>query len=264
MKQSFKNLFIALFVILISNVFFKQLLYRVFDGNFFLYSLVFKMVLILLILLFIYKSQVFKSIKITSRNIPYVLFSITLLVSSYFYLEKIISQSVLERNNMSSVLFLFSCIATGIFEELTFRVFTYNILLDILKNRARKIVLSAVYASLLFSVAHIGNIFLPNFHVFSLILQMVFAFAVGLVLQATYIRTKSLTLIMSLHAIINYFGSYKSYLFEPADSAQEADTLMDFFSSLFFIILFLVLIVWPIFKLLIRKEVERETTSIVR
>jgi len=103
-------------------------------------------------------------------------------------------------------IFILSCLAIGIFEELLFRVFLYQFTYKFI---SKNIIFSLLFCSILFGIAHLSNLVFSDYYKISIINQVLFAISIGLLLQSIYIKTKSVVLIVFLHAIINYLGSYK-------------------------------------------------------
>ena len=159
------------------------------------------------------------------------------------------------------LIFLISCLAVGLFEELFFRVFVFHYLLEILAPRKNKLILSIISTSLIFGFAHLTNLFNPEYHKISVINQVLFAASIGFVFQSIYIRTRSLTIITCLHALINFFGSYKNNLLEDVDNIESQFTFNDFMTTFLTILMFTILVVLPLSYLLIRKELSHNNET---
>lgn len=93
------------------------------------------------------------------------------------------------------------------------------------------LILTIVSTSMLFGLAHLSNLFNPDFDILSVINQILFAISIGLFLQSLYIRTRSLILIICIQALINYFGTYKSVLLKPVENIDGDYNLNDFIST---------------------------------
>ena len=154
-------------------------------------------------------------------------------------------------------LFVLSCLATGVFEELFFRFFVFNYLLKKLK---KNLLFSIIVTSALFALAHLTNLFLSSYDTYSVINQTLFAFSIGIFLQVINIRTNSLVLVMFFHALINYWGSYRSKLVQIISETLSEQTFNDFLTSFISIILFSLLILLPLSWVLIRNKLETKTT----
>jgi membrane protease YdiL (CAAX protease family) len=153
-------------------------------------------------------------------------------------------------------LFVLSCLATGVFEELFFRFFVFNYLLKKLK---KNLLFSILVSSALFALAHLTNLFLYSYDTYSVINQTLFAFSIGIFLQVVNIRTNSLVLVMFFHALINYWGSYRSKLVQIIPETLSEQTFNDFLTSFISIILFSLLILLPLSWVLIRNKLETKT-----
>lgn len=149
-------------------------------------------------------------------------------------------------------LFLFSCISVGVFEELLFRVIIFNIFLNYFLNK--QLVRSVILTSFLFGFAHLTNFLNPDFEPFSVLIQIFFAFSIGLIFQCIYVKTKSLVFISALHALVNYLGMYKSRLLNIKLSDNTVYSFNDFFISLATITIITIIVMLPICWLLIKKH----------
>ncbi len=256
MKYNIKNLSIILAVILAANIILRKTCTFLFDENL-MYLIGIKMIMTIVILVVIFKSDISKKLTFTPKHVFYFLISATLILLSYFKLDDIIQSSSLERNNVHNATFLIHCLSTGTFEELTFRVFVFYFLLEILNNNKNQLLLAFFITSLVFGFAHFGNMLRPGFHIFSAIVQVVFAIAIGFILQSIYIRTKSLILIISIHAIVNYFGSYKGYLFNQTGGLEYSVNM--FIQSIIIALLFTMLIALPISHWFINKQIKNNS-----
>ncbi len=256
MKYNIKNLSIILAVILAANIILRKICTFLFDENL-TYITSVKLIMVIISLVIIFKSDIAKKITFTPKHIFYFLISAILILLSYFKLDDIIQSSSLERNNVHNAAFLTHCLSTSMFEELTFRVFVFYFLLESLNNNKNQLLLAFLITSFVFGFAHFGNMLRPGFHIFSAIVQVVFAIAVGFILQSIYIRTKSLVLIISIHAIVNYFGSYKGYLFNQTGGFEYSVNM--FIQSVIIALLFTMLIALPISHWLINKQIKNNS-----
>jgi hypothetical protein len=151
-------------------------------------------------------------------------------------------------------IFILSCLAIGIFEELLFRVFLYQYTYKFIR---KDIIFSLLFCSILFGIAHLSNLVFSDYYKISIINQVLFAISIGLLLQSIYIKTKSVVLIVFLHAIINYLGSYKKNILTKVVSTSETYTFEDFLTSFISILLLTFLVIIPISYFLIKKELKK-------
>ncbi|HCD08521.1 MAG TPA: CPBP family intramembrane metalloprotease [Lactobacillus sp.] len=95
-------------------------------------------------------------------------------------------------------------IIAGIPEEYLFRGIVLGSLLKNLKfkNQSRRIIVSIIIASLLFSLYHFGNIRYDGFQ--SVFLQMIQTFGMGFLLATAYVRYASILIPILLHFSINF------------------------------------------------------------
>ena len=129
-------------------------------------------------------------------------------------------------------------------------------------KRKNKLFISIILTSLIFGFSHITNLFNPEFHKISVVNQILFAISIGFILQSIYIRTKSLTFIICLHTLINYFGSYKKYLlFGEIENIESQYSFNDFVTTFISILIFTIIIVLPLSYLLIRNELKHNNVA---
>ncbi len=110
-------------------------------------------------------------------------------------------------NTYAFRLFFIECVSVGILEELLFRKITF----EHFYKKTQDYNSSILVTSFLFAIFHLSNLLLGA-SFFSAIIQIEFAFILGLLLQFIFIRTKSLVFVITLHALINLFGSFGSQI----------------------------------------------------
>ncbi len=131
----------------------------------------------------------------TSRNVWYY---IPLIIIEVFPL--LVCGLSSEITVQQYLLLLLFVIAVGFNEEIFFRGIVYRFLL--VKGRKTAIIAS----SIIFGVLHLANAFNGK-NVFYLVLQMMFAFLVGIVLAEIFSITKSLWVLIIWHATHDYIAS---------------------------------------------------------
>ena len=141
-----------------------------------------------------FHSKIFKSVK-------WLFFSFTLLLASFLVIVK--ETDLI--NTKKNIWLIFECLSVGILEELLFRYIVFDYLL----NTSKKFKKSILLTSFLFAIFHVSNLFFGS-SLYSTIIQIEFAFLLGLLLQLIFIKTKNLIIVNSIHAVINFFGSQSS------------------------------------------------------
>ncbi len=159
--------------------------------------------------------------------------------------------SLYSKNNSEILLrfkieFLIYCLITASFEELLFRVFTFNILL-----KCYSVINSSFINAIIFGFIHIINMFYVQDKL-SIFNQMFFAFGIGFFLQALYIMLKDVSVPITLHTIINFYGAYEGH-FSEFNSTTEEFNMISFLVSLL-IILFINAILLILGGLLLMKH----------
>jgi membrane protease YdiL (CAAX protease family) len=215
------------------------------------YSLkIFSKTLIIILTFFLIKKYNYSIIN--KNKIPITIISIILIYLSLDTLQSEIKTTI---NFNTNLLFLMYCLAVAFFEELFFRVFIFNYLKEIGYKYFKLIIIS----SLIFGFAHFINFFNDDYQKYSVINQIVFAFGIGVLLQSIYVKFRSITICIMIHALINYYGSYKSRLVNYNNSIESINlesvySFNDFISTFLSLILILFIIVLPI-SYLLRKNV---------
>ena len=260
MNFNFKNLFLILVVILTTNILFKNVCIECFE-NTLICKIIFKSVFIIICLFLLYKSNFLNKLKSIKKDLPFVLLALVLTLYSYFQINSTLIKNV-SVNSLDNFIFLTSCLSVGIFEELFFRIFIFFFALKIFDKRKNKLFISIILTSLIFGFSHLTNLFNPEFHKISVVNQILFAISIGFMLQSIYIRTKSLTFIICLHTLINYFGSYKKHLlFGEIENIESQYSFNDFITTFISILIFTIIIVLPLSYLLIRKELKHNNVA---
>ena len=107
---------------------------------------------------------------------------------------------------------LLTASAPALFEEVLFRgIFLYN-----LKKNGSCDLKCLLISSLIFSVIHLTNI--VGADPTSVALQTVYAFVIGMVLAAVYLRNNSILQVIVVHFLIDY--SNRLYLSEPSSTSN--------------------------------------------
>lgn len=189
------------------------------------------------------------------RNKYKIIITAISIATLYYALTSLQSEISETINITKNLLFLISCLSVAVFEELFFRVFIYKFL----KEKGYASFKLIVVPSLLFGVAHFSSLFSEGVEVFSVINQVVFAFGIGLVLQTVYVKSKSITICVIIHALINYYGSYKSGLLNFNNLTESIDsesiyTFNDFLATFITLTLIIVVIILPISYFLQRRR----------
>ncbi|MBP9793712.1 MAG: CPBP family intramembrane metalloprotease [Flavobacterium sp.] len=151
--------------------------------------------------------------------------------------------------------YLSQCLVTGFFEEFFFRVLIFGYICLAYsnyhyKNYYREVILT----SFLFAIAHLSGIFNKNIDMISIVNQVMFAFLIGIVLQAIMYRFNNIFLNSIIHGLINFNGMLNQKLLKLKRVEEETTAFEDFSQSLFTFILLGVLVVFPIFYFSFRRR----------
>lgn len=152
-----------------------------------------------------------------------------------------------------NVLYLTSTFATGLYEELFFRILAFSLVFNYFDNKKENILKSVILTSLLFGIAHFINLFKINSY--TIIIQVLIAIGFGLLLQSLLLRFKNIFIVIIVHALINYLGMYRYYLEFPMN-ISEVDDSSGFFSSLIWTILILICFIIPVSYLILKPVIR--------
>jgi len=225
-----------------------------------LYSLktILKLLLIVLSLVLIFKSKYSIGLK---NGIFYILpISLVLIYFSINNVNNVALEYNSSIDNINHFLFILYCFSVAIFEELFFRVYIFQNVMKIVDNddKKRKLIKAVLYTSAIFALAHFTNVFKEEVVKLTVIIQIIFAFGLGILFQSLLIRFKNILLIIVLHALINYMGTYKVWLIKLNSSGSNADISMsDFLTSMIGCSLFVILFIFPISFLLLKPSLEK-------
>jgi len=208
-------------------------------------SLLFKLSLIILTIVLIVKYRSFIQCKFR-ENIFTFLGSLFLLFISVNDVHKTILVANYAVSTKDHFTFLCNVFATGVFEELLFRVLLFYLILTKYPDKWKSVLIT----SFIFSLAHFSNLLNPDVVKISILNQVVFAFGIGVLLQTLLLRFKSLFLIITLHSLLNYFGSYKRILLHQEQAIQNDYSSTTFLPSLFFTLILNSILIFVAYQLI--------------
>lgn len=117
---------------------------------------------------------------------------------------------------LNIVFIIISSIFVGIMEELIFRAFLCRSIEEKLgKNRA------IILSSLIFGVFHLVNI--GSYENVYILLQVIYAFAFGIVFATVFYKTQSIVCCMIVHSIVDILGSFGT---EPILAVEIIGTII--------------------------------------
>jgi membrane protease YdiL (CAAX protease family) len=190
----------------------------------------------------------------------YIFLSIIIIVIILVYLN---TQNSIVSNNFninSSLLiaFLFSCLVTGFFEEVIFRVMFFKIFINFNSHVNNKTVFrSYIYTSLLFGLVHFVNLNSSGF--LNVLNQVLLAFGLGLLLQVLLAKYNNILFIATIHSLINYFGTRNSVLFHFKETEIETFSYYEVFMNLSVFAVLDLLIILYVFYFIKGLDLEKDT-----
>lgn len=252
MNKKVQKLIGILAVVLAANILFRWFGSYFFD-NALSFKIVYKSILSIVLCVIIYKYG-FKIYRYQSPSIRIVLF-LSLLMFCYlvYQVYSFTKGSGIENYSAVHIKFLASCFSVAIFEELTFRCFFYKYLRYKLHKSLR---FSILFTALIFGLVHLSNIGSSDYEPWSILNQVFFAVSFGILLQSIYVRTKSMFLIVLIHACSNYLGTYKMHLLPELESVAENYTFTDFTTTFLSILMITVVLILPVSYFLVKNELS--------
>lgn len=142
-----------------------------------------------------------------------------LLYFSFTFIENKIIDNGLKITFAENLLFLFFCLSVGFFEELLFRVYFFQ---QLLANKKYSLWKTTIITTLLFALVHSFNLLKLEYSILGVFFQIFFAFIMGIILQALFIRFQNIFLVGALHGLVNYFGTYRTRLFQIKTPTSES------------------------------------------
>ena len=172
----------------------------------------------------------------------YILSSKWLLISLICVVAVYVMEIINEPNYLQLSFFtlLLKCFSVAILEELLFRYIIYRYYVN--QNIIKKV--SILNTSIIFALFHFANL-INGSDFYSVIIQIQLAFLIGFLLQLIFIKSKSLVLIISIHAIINFVGSINQVNSSISHTTLTIDDFM--YNQIFIMIIYIFFI--PIYIL---------------
>jgi membrane protease YdiL (CAAX protease family) len=212
------------------------------EVNYLILSII-KLVVLYGVIKFIAKENYYKR-KFFKNNFIFSALIIVVTLFSYSNTQKVIVSNHFDINTYLHIVFIFKCFATGFFEEIVFRVFLFNsIIQSHIFLQKKNIFTSYILTSVLFGLVHFTNVSTSDF--FNVLNQVLLAFGLGMIFQVLLAKYNNILFISSLHSLINYFGTRNSVLFCFKESDNETVSIYEVFMNLsVFVILDLIIIVY--------------------
>lgn len=119
--------------------------------------------------------------------------------------------------------FLATCLLTGLFEELLCRGLIQNLLSEAFTAHGKSELAAICVSSAIFALMHFANLIEKPYLVLGTVSQVVYAFALGIMLGVVYAKTRSLLAVVVLHGLFNFIGSGVDLFMKSEVSAPAAD-----------------------------------------
>jgi len=207
-----------------------------YSSNYFIVELVSRIIFIGITIGLIQKNSI--NLKIFNAN--KILTGIVIIILLYLLYQNVLSESITYNKSVNFTrLSLYSLmnLSIGFFEELFIRVLIFILVCRYFEYK--KLFLAVVVTAFIFSLLHFQNIFIEGNILSDVILQMIFAFGVGLVFQLIMIKTRNLYLLAFIHATIDFNAGLKYKFFNvlPDDiNTNVADNTIEISNSLAIIV----------------------------
>lgn len=171
-----------------------------------------------IVIITIIKSRVLRSNSFQGPLLSGIFLSVTFLLVFW----SVTQMAVFRSSEFEPLTFhIYSNVLTASFEDGLFRVILFVGLVSALKDSKWLFWKAASLTALVFAALHLTNAFRPDFSVYTALTQVVFAFGIGVFLQVIYVVTRNILIPISIHFLINFFGS--SGTFKQAVSSVVGD-----------------------------------------
>lgn len=157
---------------------------------------------------------------------------------------------------MLSILML---IGIGVREEVIYRGIIVNLYEDKHFNSHKGLIYTAVFSSFFFAIIHLGNL-MSGVRLESTLVQVLVAWAIGMLNCALYLRSGSIWGMMILHAMMDGSSLFDGFFYQSAAVASEAASSGAIESINSLGLINLIPIAWsiPIALFLLRKKKAKE------
>ena len=164
---------------------------------------------VILSLLFVYIINLFYTdsvFKITNGGLKGLMWSVPCFLVAFanFPYTAIFTGNLVVTRSDIMFLYIFNILAIAIYEELVFRAFLVNIVIQFFKNNSHKYLFTILISSGIFAILHAIN-FTVSFSM-DVLLQIGYTFLIGCMLSTLYLYTKNLYLCIGIHAIFDFGG----------------------------------------------------------
>nr|WP_314494661.1 CPBP family intramembrane glutamic endopeptidase [uncultured Chryseobacterium sp.] len=237
MNFKLKRIIIIFVAIIATNILLKEINKEFFHDNLLL-KIISKFLLVIITIVLLLKHSLLVRYKYNKISVFLTIISFTATLLAFLAINNEIVINKLIIDSYTHLLFLTSCFAVGLFEELFFRVFMFLFMLKIFEKDSKGLFKSIILTSIFFGIAHYSNFLNPEYYKLAVINQSLFAISIGILLQSIYVRFNSLIFIVTIHSLINYLGSYKSQLFKINNDYNKDYETGDFLSTLMSIVIF--------------------------
>ncbi len=105
----------------------------------------------------------------------------------------------------TGAVFLLYCLAVGLFEEIVFRGLLFPCLIEAFSKTKKGLVMAFVISSVLFGVAHLGNLFVGA-GIGDTLLQTVYSTLIGGLCAFVLLKTKNIVCPSLIHILYNFCG----------------------------------------------------------
>ena len=201
---------ITIVIIVFVGSFFKDYLsqyYSVIYSNS-IASFIFKGFLIILSFFLIKKLNLFTFIGL---NNPFKINHPTALIVPILIIGIVIISKIdlyLAVNRYLLILFLFSVIVTGIFEEISMRGILLPLFLKLFNFKKMSLYKGVILSSIIFSLLHYMNMFTKDYSFSNATSQVIFAFCIGVYFCGLFFRTGNIISSILIHSAFNFaFGT---------------------------------------------------------
>lgn len=247
---------------LLANILYKAIFYGKYSTTFI--GELILVIFALMLIIFRKKSYIFKQKKeafgiAIKRGMPVLIISIILFA---YAMINILNNDYLNVPNVFSLILL--CLAIGFAEELIFRGWLFNELLEVYGNSRKKVIIVIIISGFIFGCAHITNV-LSGQDLVTTIMQVLQSASIGILLASAYYLSKNIWSVIFLHsfydfaALLSEVNSYKDCV--TSNEITKIALIITIIMSLIYSLIYLIGAYYNIQKSNMNKLLNEDVTE---
>lgn len=129
------------------------------------------------------------------------------------------ASAIIDDATLMMSIFTLRCLTVALFEEIFFRSYLLH---GIRTHFASSDLVAVHLTSFLFGFVHLGNLFFSSATIYEVLLQSFAAYGLALLFHIVLHKGHSLIIVIGIHFLLNFNGSYKSRLLDLESSTVDS------------------------------------------